>query len=95
MTHSLNDVEAIHATPESICNPTNYDIGCDDVVNNPKKMRMKPHLRHKIQSQNEEDPLKRHLNRLKIGMFYAKNERSPIGSIRLIFIRRHAFGVGL
>ncbi|KAL2998343.1 hypothetical protein AAZX31_09G093600 [Glycine max] len=36
MTHSLNDVEAIHATPESICNPTNYDIGCDDVVNNQK-----------------------------------------------------------
>ncbi|KAG5006672.1 hypothetical protein AAZX31_09G095000 [Glycine max] len=36
MTHSLNDVEAIHATPVSICNPTNYDIGCDDVVNNQK-----------------------------------------------------------
>ncbi|KAL2998341.1 hypothetical protein AAZX31_09G093400 [Glycine max] len=28
-------------------------------------------------------------------MLYAKNKRSPTGSIRPIFIRRHAFGVSL
>ncbi|KAL2998347.1 hypothetical protein AAZX31_09G094000 [Glycine max] len=42
MTHSLNDVEAIHATPESICNPTNYNIGCDHVVNNQKNENETP-----------------------------------------------------
>ncbi|XP_028248705.1 uncharacterized protein LOC114425925 [Glycine soja] len=36
MTHSLNDAQPVPATPASFCNPTNCNIGCDDVVQNRK-----------------------------------------------------------
>ncbi|KAG4306634.1 hypothetical protein AAZX31_09G093200 [Glycine max] len=42
MTHSLNDAQPVPATPASFCNPTNCNIGCDDVVQNQKNENETP-----------------------------------------------------
>eukprot|EP00256_Glycine_max_P064911 XP_025979506.1 uncharacterized protein LOC102666691 isoform X3 [Glycine max] len=132
MTHSLNDVEAIHATPVSICNPTNYDIGCDDVVNNQKNetyIHMEtdfrcrslkeiknnekygsPPRRQKVKAQAKEesnDKTKNETEEMVVAQRKAKAEvmrtfveeflsEAYHNQLHIpIFIRRHAFGVGL
>ncbi|KAH1042363.1 hypothetical protein GYH30_024589 [Glycine max] len=80
MTHSLNDAQPVPATPASFCNPTNCNIGCDDVVQNQKNENETPPATQ-IQKPNEEDPSKRHLNRLK-NWYVIRKERKIANRFR-------------